>query len=165
MTTDTPLYEQSQDISSKELQKALEIIRDMMGEIHHEASLGVKLNEMNISNDWAEGIKAIFKAPVKSSYEALQSIEKSIRDMIDDQIKDYLHSKKHLIQGAYRISEERLHYAIVLKEHSIDNEAEIIEFKMDYDETPVSQKFPLIISFVEKQNLEGAQIQEQLDIG
>jgi len=131
----------------------------MMGEMHHEASISARLNELNISNEWAEEIKAMFSAPVKSSFEALQSIEKSIRDMIHEQILEFLGTKEHLIDNIYLVSENRLHYAIVLNEHTIENEAEIIEFKMNYDETPVSRKFPLILSFPESEDLEGATIQ------
>lgn len=165
MKTNTPSYDTSPEITHNELQQVLEMVRDMMGEIHHEASAGAELHGMNIANEWADSIKAIFSAPVKSSYEALQSIEKSIRDMIHEQILEFLHSKHDLIQNVYRVSANQLHYAIVLKEDTIDNEAEIIEFKMNYDETPVSQKIPVIFSFVDEELLEGAQIQEKLTLG
>lgn len=165
MAADTPVYHQSKEISGDEIQQILEMVRDMMGQMHHEASVSVDLNEMNISNKWAEEVKAMFSSPVKSSFEALQSFEKSIRELIHEQFLNFLKTQTDLIERVYLVSNNRLHYAIVLNEHTIENEAEIIEFKMNYDETPVSRKFPLILSFPDAEDLEGATLQEELTVG
>ncbi len=151
--------------SKEDLQKALEIIREMMGEMYQEASLGARLNEMNITTEWAEGVKEMFTSPVKSNFEALKSIENSIIDMIHRGFLDFLNSKNHLIDKAYRVTDNYLHYALILNSQDIENQAEIIEYKMEYDETPVSRRFPLILSFLEPGELEGADFKEELDIG
>lgn len=165
MSSITSEYQSPKEITGNDLQKALEMMRDMMGEIHHEATIGANLNKFNISSEWAEGVKQILTSPVRSSYEALRSIEESIQEMIHGQFFEFLRSQAKLIDKAYKVSDNQLHYAIILRNHSFSNEAKIIDFKMKYDETPVSQKFPLIISFVELEELEGAKLQEELALG
>ena len=154
-----------EETNSTEFQQLLEMVRDMMGELHQEASLSVELNELNISNEWADGIKALVNSPLKSSFEALQSLEESILGMINEKFVKHLDSNKELIDELYRVSNKRLHYAIVLKEDTIDNEAEILEFKMNYDETPISRKFPLLITFPDKEHLKDANLAQKLEIG
>lgn len=150
---------------SDDFQEILEMVRDMMGELHQTASVSAELNELDISDEWAEGIREVFRSPVISSYEALKQIEKSIIEMLHEQFLDFLEDKKGLIDSIYLVSANRLHYAIVLKDDSIDNEAEILHYKMIYDETPVSKKFPLVISFPDKNHLEGANLETELKFG
>lgn len=155
----------SGDIPKEEFQKLLEMVADMMKNLHHEATVSAELNEMDITSEWAEEIKTWFDSPVKSSYEALQSLESSIRDMIHDQFMSFINSHADRIDKIFRVSEHQLHYAIILKEDSIDDEAVIIEFKMNYDESPVSRRFPLILSFVDSDDLEGAKLYKELSLG
>lgn len=161
-TTEQPT---TTDNANDELQAILEMVRDMMGELFHQADIGAHLNKLNISTEWADEIKAWFKSPVILSYESLQNLEESIRAMIHVQFMDFLQDREHLIDKIYLVAKSSLHYAIILKEDSIPNEAEIIGFKMNYDSTPVSDRFPLIISFVDSEDLEGANIEQELSFG
>jgi hypothetical protein len=68
-----------------------------------------------------------------------------------------------LFEKVYRVSDKNLHYAIILIEDSIDSEAELLEFKMSYDEKPVSKSFPLIISFPNLDELENAKLSSEID--
>lgn len=151
--------------SRENFQEILELIRDMMGELHHSASIGADLNSLNISNEWAEGIKEFFNSPVKTSFEAFQALQNSINQMIQAQFEDFLITKKELIDKVFLISNNKLHYAIILKEDTIEHEAEVLEFKLNYDETPIAKKFPLIISFPEYGHLEGARLETELTLG
>lgn len=159
------LHPQQEDVDQTEFKQLLEMVRDMMGEWHKEASLSVELNDLNISNEWADEIKELVSSPLKTSFDALQSLEKSILGMVHQQFVHFLKSKSSKIHKAFLVAENRLHYAIVLKEDSIENEAAIIEFKMNYDEIPVSRKFPLLISFPDEDQLQGAKISEELNVG
>jgi len=153
------------EIQDEDFQQLLEMVRDMMEELHHTASTSAELNQFAITDEWAENIKEVLHSPVISSFQALKSIEKSIINMIQDQFNEFIKSKKHLIEKVFLVSENSLHYAFVLKDSTIDNEAEILEFKMDYDDTPIAQRFPLIISFPKEEHLEGARISKELDVG
>lgn len=153
------------DIPNDRVQEVLELVREMFGELHHHASTGVDLHSLNISSEWAEGIKEMFNSPVKTSFEAYQNIQNSINTMIQGQFFTFLSSKQDLIDKAFLIDNNRLHYGIVLKEDTIENEANLLEFKLDYDETPVSKKFPLIISFLDLEDLEKANIETELTLG
>jgi hypothetical protein len=85
--------------------------------------------------------------------------------MIHNQFVNFLKTKSELINEIYLVRENSLHYAILFTDDSIENETEIIEFKMDYDDTPVSGKFPLILSFLDKEDLAGADIKERISLG
>lgn len=159
------LQHQQEDINQTEFKQLLEMVRDMMGEWHQEASLSVELNDMSISNEWVDEIKEMVSSPLKTSFDALKSIEKTILGMVHQQFIAFLSSRSSIIHRAFLVAENRLHYAIVLKEDSIENEAKIIEFKMNYDDTPVSKKFPLLISFPDEGQLQGAKISEELNVG
>ncbi|NGP87353.1 hypothetical protein [Fodinibius halophilus] len=153
------------EVQGEEFQKLLEMVRDMMGELHHTASTSVELNQLDITNEWAETIKKGLGSPVISNFQALKSIEESIINMMQEQFIEFIQTKSHLIDSAYIVSENSLHYAIVLKEDTINNEGEILEFKMDYDDTPISQRFPLVISFPSKEHLEDASLSKELTVG
>lgn len=159
------LNNQTDNIDQTEFKQLLEMVRDMMGELHQEASLSVELNDLNITNEWADGIKELVNTPLKTSFDALKSIEKTILGMVHQEFIDFLKTKSHKIDKAFLVTENTLHYAIVLKEDSIESEAEIIEFKMDYNDTPVSKKFPLLISFPNEDQLKGAKLSEELTVG
>lgn len=153
------------EIQGEEFQKLLEMVRDMMGELHHTASTSVELSQFDITDEWAETIKESLRSPVISNFQALKSIEESIINLMQEQFTEFIQTKSHLIDKAYLVSESSLHYAIVLNEDTIDNEAEILEFKMDYDDTPISQRFPLVISFPNEKHLEGASLSKELNVG
>ena len=159
------LNHQSDKIDQTEFKQLLEMVRDMMGELHQEATLSVELNDLNISNEWADGLKELINSPLKTNFDALKSIEKSIWGIVHQGFIKFLNTKSNKIDKAYLVREYSLHYAIVLKEDSIENEAEVLEYKMDYDDTPVSKKFPLIISFPKEDQLEGAILSEELTVG
>ena len=152
-------------IKNDEFQEILEMVRDMMGELHHTASTSVVLNEIEVKDEWAENIKEVLQKPVITNFQALKSIETSIIDMIQARFKEFARSKSDLIEKAVLVSKNSLHYAIVLKDDTIENEAEILEFKMDYDETPVANRFPLIISFPHLEHLEGANTAQEISLG
>ena len=84
--------------------------------------------------------------------------------MIHNQFVNFLKTKSELINEIYLVRENSLHYAILFTDDSIENETEIIEFKMDYDDTPVSGKFPLILSFLDKEDLAGADIKNEFHL-
>lgn len=148
-----------------EFQEVLEMIRDMMGDFYQSARISAELHEMNISDDWSEGVKEILQSPLKSSFDALQSIELSIISMIQSQFRDFLRTNSHLFDSVYLLKENSLHYAIVLKNDTIESEAELLEFKMDYDSTPISKKFPLIISFPEADHLQNSKVAREIEVG
>lgn len=162
---ETVLNTEETGIKEDKFQEILEMVRDMMGELHHAASTSVVLNENDIKDEWAENIKEILQQPVISNFQALKSIEISIIEMIQPRFNEFIRSKSDLIEKAVLVSEKSLHYAIVLKDDTIENEAEILEFKMDYDETPVAKKFPLIISFPQLEHLEGANTAQEIKLG
>lgn len=159
------LQSEHQEIQDEDFQKLLEMVRDMMEELHHTASTSVELNQFNITDEWAENIKEGLRSPVISNFQALKSIEESIINMMQEQFNEFIQTKNHLIDKAFLVSENSLHYAIVLKDDTIDNEAEILEFKMDYDDTPIAKRFPLIISFPQENHLEDAKLSKELTVG
>jgi len=152
------------DIKKDNFQQILEMVRDMMGELHRTASTSAELNDIDISDEWAENVKKVIQKPVISNYEALKAIEKSTIEMIQERFNEFIRSKADLIEKAVLVSESALHYAIVLNDDTMENEAEIIEFKMDYDEIPVSNKFPLIISFPNLEHLEDAKVAQEISL-
>lgn len=148
-----------------DFQEFLEFVRDSMREMHREVSLGAELHRLDLSNELTDTMKEVFDSPIKTSFEALASLEESIIQMIQEQFVTFLETKIELIDCAYLVAENSLHYSIVLKDQSIESEASLLEFKMAYDETPVSVRFPLIINFPEYSHLEGAELARQLDFG
>jgi len=62
------------------------------------------------------------------------------------------------------ISESSLQFAIVLKHDTIDNEGEIIDIKIKYDQTKIAHELPLIFSFPTEKMMDNAEYYKILDL-
>lgn len=159
------LNSNSPEVATENMQQMLDLIRDMFAEIHHTASTSANLHSLNIQNEWADSIQEMINSPVKASFEAYKSIQDSINQSIQEQFKDFLSSKLDLIEKVFLAYENKLQYAIILKENTLSSKAEILEYKLDYDETPIGRTFPLIITFLDLEMLEGANIDTEISFG
>lgn len=151
------------NISDKEFQDLLEDVRDFVGEMHHTASVSANLNEHQISDEWATKVKEAYEKPIETTFNAYKSLRQNIVELLQSVFEDFLKSKYDLIDRIFLLNKNSLHYAIIMKEESFEAEAEIIEFKMDYDSTQFSSSFPLIISFVDSDDIKGANYFKELD--
>lgn len=72
---------------------------------------------------------------------------------VQETFEEYLRTHKDIIEKAYLVNENSLHYAILLKQDTFENQAKIIAFKIQYDTTLKSKLYPFILSFPPKRNL------------
>jgi len=153
-------------LEQDDIARFLTAMRDFFGDMRDEAEISQELYDLDIENRLTQEVKKFHDDPILSSFEALESVEKSIISLIHSEVTNYLHEHNDIIDEAYRVSKKSLHYAIVLKEDSFENEAELIDYKIKYDQqTPIANRFPLIFSFPQKDVLDDANLEEQLEIG
>lgn len=146
----------------EELSIMLQHLRKFFGDAHDMASVGLELHDLDIPNEFTDGVKQAIETPIQSGYEAFQYVKTSLMQQISNEFEKFLSTKMELIDRVFLVSKNQLHYVIILKENNITNRVEILDFKMDYDEKPVSKSFPLIVTFTKLEHLKGAKITREV---
>jgi hypothetical protein len=109
------------------------------------------LKENNISNELTRALELLEKAstPLDMLYEGLKQYDTSIINLVNLYVRDILKSHAENITNAFRSYENSLHYTVFLKDYSLENWGSIYEMFLDYEFSPIGQRYPVYLEILD----------------
>jgi len=108
------------------------------------------LFNIGVYDDIFKLIEKAHKDPLGIISDKIESEVKGIHTILDGMVNAFLSTNESLIKCFQKVdhSNNALYYYIVLKEDTLTNRKPFLRFIFDYDNKPISKKFPIIFDFV-----------------
>ena len=121
------------------LKKAPEIIEIIKSEIN----LSKTIYRNGIDTEFVIFLRSFLSNPSNFTTHLIDLLKPKIEFSLNLALRDYFKTKKEYIYKVYKTWENDLHYSIVLKEFSYENECEVYQFVFDYDKNFLSLLIPI----------------------
>ncbi len=139
------------DVSTHEAVLRDEIL-NLASQFHLEAlnevEIAKTLSQANITNSFTSMIDEAIANPLSASYKGLLFFEESIRLQLSETVVAFLKKHQRLIKKKFQTNPNFLNYYIVLKKDTINNRGKLFAFLAKYQQTAISNKFPILFQFV-----------------
>jgi hypothetical protein len=146
MTKEKPI----QTEANSELKDMVDLIGSVFKSLSKDAELSTILLDCNIRDSFAKMIDDAIKNPLQSTLTALNAIEKSTTELLNEAVTRYLDENKQYIKSVYRFDgfENVLHYSILLNEAGQENKMFMYSFLAEYEKNKLSARFPIIMQSI-----------------
>jgi hypothetical protein len=121
-----------------------------------EVLIGKELTDLDLSNSFTDMIDGAIKNPFTSTISTIVEMEKYVLGVTDAHVRNFLKSKKTLINQAYKTySGSTLHYCIVLKKDSNAIRGKFYDYLDNYGKNAyLSRRFPITFKFIPAEYVE-----------
>jgi hypothetical protein len=154
---------QEKATEKQELQMALEGLKTLFHELHHEADFGNQMLEKMVKTEFAGVVDEAINNPLQASYSALLGIESAVAQLINTAVVEFLKEKKNLIDRVVKpFSTPALFYCIILKKDSPRNRAQILDFLNKYEGSNLQARFRVAFEFIPKDFSKDLKVAEEI---
>jgi hypothetical protein len=108
------------------------------------------LSSIGVYDELFKFIEKAHKDPLSIISDKLNGEIKEIHSILDGMVNAFVSNHKNLLKSFSRIEHynNALYYYMVLKDNQAESKRPFLRFLFDYDQKPISQKFPIIFDFI-----------------
>jgi hypothetical protein len=138
------------DKQEKQLQAILYLLQEKLDEFKNEVDSSYELLKIGEKTELSKQIENSIENPIESLFNTSKLINTQIKDILDRLVVSFLHTKKNVINSAYKNSpsSSQLSYSIVLNEDTNLNREKVFEFFNLLYSLEFSDEFPIAFQIV-----------------